>query len=439
MSRSSATRHDPAATPGRLGRSLDVLRERLWLWPMALGVLAAVAAEALVRFDRMLDEEDARPFWVFSGNADAARSVLSTLATATMTVLGVTLSITLAGLALTAQGYSPRAMRRFMRDRVIQAVIGGFVGAFVFAIVALRLVREDQVPGITVNVAVLLGFVVLGLLVAFFHHMASEIRVERLIDAIWEETRGVIDATLDASITPLDGAAVPDDLPLVAQVRATRTGRVRWVDDQALAAVATATGGTAEVAPAPGDFVAEGEPVVRMHGGTPPTAEQIDRLAGAVALGTQRTTTQDVAFGIRQLTDVGLRALSPSVNDPTTAEEAILRTADLLRRVADRGLGVALVDDDGRTVVVRPRPGWEDLIGVAFDQYVRAAESQADTATMLVLLDALGRVAAATRSPDRLAALRSRAVAVRDGARRALPDPADRERVERAAARLAPS
>ncbi len=233
---------DAPSGGGRWRRFLDALRERLWFWPAALALLAVVAAEALVRLDRTLDAENARPLWVFSGNADAARAVLSVIATATMTVLGVTLSITLAVLALTAQGYSPRALRRFMRDWVIQAVIAGFVATFVFALVALRLVREEQVPGITVNVAVVLGFAVLGLLVLFFHHMASETRVERLIDAIWEETRAAIAAGLTEPHAGDEGTA-PAAGPPAGSAYATRTGRVRWIDDAALAAVARESGG----------------------------------------------------------------------------------------------------------------------------------------------------------------------------------------------------
>ncbi len=418
---------------GRLARALDLLRERLWVWPAGLGVLAAVAAELLVRLDRTLDDNDARPLWVFSGNADAARSVLSTIATATMTVLGVTLSITLAVFVLTATGYSPRALRRFMRDRVIQAVIGGFVGAFVFALVALRLVREDQVPGITVNVAVVLGFVVLGLLIAFFHHMASEIQVERLIDSIWEESRFVVSQTYPEAQSSHDHPVVPD-APLVAEVRSSRTGRVRWTDDDEIAAVMRQSGGIAHVVPAAGDFIAEGEAIVRVVGGARLASRDLDRLRGAVTLGTQRSMARDVAFGIRQLTDVGLRALSPSVNDPTSAEEAILRAADIMRRLCDRRLGSAVIDGDGRVLVINPRPAWEDLVSLAFDQYVREAEAQADTATALVLIDALGKVMSTTRDPARLAPLRARVVAIRDGARRAVPEPADVARIEAAAA-----
>ncbi len=420
---------------GRVRRALDALRERLWFWPAACAVLAVVAAESLVRLDRALDQNNARPIWVFSGNADAARSVLSTIASATMTVLGVTLSITLAVFALTAQGYSPRALRRFMRDRVIQAVIAGFVGTFVFALVALRLVRIEQVPGITVNVAVALGFATLTLLVVFFHHMAAEISVERLIDAIWEETVDVIPFATGAHRGE-DRDVDPEALP-VTEVRTAHTGRVRWIDDARLAAIARDSGGTAVVAPAPGDFVADGEWVVRFHGGEPLDDDQMDDARAAVEIGTQRTMTQDVAFGLRQLSDVGLRALSPGINDPTTAEEAIMRAADVLRRLADRQLGVVVLDDDDRLLVVRARPTWEALVGLAFDQYLGEAEGQADTATMLVLLDALGRVISGTNDPGRLAALRARAVRIRDGARRALPDPSDLARVEEAAARIA--
>jgi uncharacterized membrane protein len=421
--------------PDRIRRAVDVTRERLWIVPAAAAVLAAVAADLLVRLDRSLNEDGGSPAWIFGGTADAARSVLSTIATATMTVLGVTLSITLAVYALTAQGYSPRALRRFVRDALTQAVVGGFVGAFVFALVALREVREDDVPGVTVNVAVLLTFAVLGLLIAFFHHMASEIRVERLVEAIWEETR-VAAERLPAG-DPTDRP--PPELDAGANggvVRASATGRIRWFDDEDLAAVAAATGGTALVLRAPGEMVHEGEPLVSLVGGRGPTDDEVARVRRAVTVGTQRTVAKDVAFGLRQLTDIALRALSPGVNDPSTAEEAILRSADLLRRLADRRLGAVVLDDDGRSLVVRERPTWDDMIGLAFDQCTAAAEAQADAATMRVLLDAIGRVFTAARAPDRLEVLRARARRVRDGARRALPDSAELARVEALAARL---
>jgi uncharacterized membrane protein len=427
-------REGGATDGGRLVRAADLARERLWIWPVAAAVAGAAAAEGLVRLDRSLERGDSSPLWVFSGDADAARSVLTTIATATMTVLGVTLTITLAVFALTAQGYSPRVLRRFMRDGIVQAVVAVFIGTFVFALVALRLVREDEIPGVTVTVAVALTLVALGLLVGFFHHMASEIRVERIVDAVWDETRRAVDAGLREPASSDD--AEPVATPLAATVQARSSGRVRWIDESALADVARATGGTVVLVPGPGDFLAEGEPVARMHGGRAPVEAERARVAGAVSTGTQRTMPQDVAFGLRQLTDMALRALSPSLNDPTTAEEAVLRGSDLLRRIADRRLGSRVLEE-GRPLVVRDRPTWDELVGLVFDQVAAEAELQADAATARMLLDAIGRVMASTPDPARLEPLRARARRVRDGARRAIHEPSELERIEAAAARLA--
>lgn len=415
-------------------RSLDRLRERLWFWPVVAAVLAAAAAEALVRFDRALDEENARPIWVFSGEAGAARDVLSAIASASMTVIGVTLSITLAVLALTGQGYSPRTIRRFIRDPLVQAVIAGFVGTFVFALVSLRLVRTDQVPGVTVNVAVVLAMGAIALLIAFFHHMANEIRVERLIDAVWWEAREVIATTL-AARTGGDDPTEPQGTP-AALGHATHSGRVQTIADERLAGLARDAGATIVVVPGPGDFVIEGEVVVRVHGDPAAAAEAAPSAVAAIELGVQRRMTQDVAFGIDQLTDIALRALSPGINDPTTAEEALLRSADLLCRLADRQLASRVVED-GRVLVLRSRPSWEDLVGRAFDQVAAEAEAQADAATSLVLIDALGRVVAAADDPARVEAVRVRVRRVSDGARRAIAEPTELERVEAAAAPLA--
>jgi uncharacterized membrane protein len=189
------------------------------------------------------------------------------------------------------------------------------------------------------------------------------------------------------------------------------------------------------VVPGPGDFVAEGEVVIRLHGDPSAAAEAARSAVGAIELGVQRSMTQDVGFGIDQLTDIALRALSPGVNDPTTAEEALLRSADLLRRLADRRLATRVVEDD-RLLVVRSRPTWDDLVGRAFDQAAAQAEAQSDAATCLVLIDALGRIVAAADDPARVEALRIRVRRVRDGARRAIVEPMDLTRVETAAAAL---
>lgn len=412
--------------PSAAARLRESVRERLWFWPAVTAVLAAAAAEVLVRLDRSLDEQNARPLWVFSGTADAARAVLSTIASATMTVLGVTLTITLAVLALTAQGYSPRVLRRFMRDRVITAVIAGFTGSFVFALVALRLVREEEVPGVTVNVAALLAFASVFLLVWFFHHLASEIRVERLIESVWGETREAIDAYLPEG----RGEGVPPTGAPGTPVGAARSGRLRRVDGGTLVEVAEACGVDVVVVARPGDYVNAGAPVAEVRGGPALDDEARTRIAAALDVGPERALGEDVRFGFRQLSDIALRALSPGVNDSTTAWEAVMRSADLLRRLSGRRLGAT---EAGEGRVSLAGPGWDEYVELAFDQVATQAEAQADAATARVLLDAIGRVLAATDDPGRMEVLHDRARRVRDGARRAVTEPGELARVETAA------
>lgn len=417
---------------GRLARLLDDLRGRLWLWPTVAGVLALVLAESTVRVERALADDGYWRRLAFGGDADAARAVLSTIAGAAMTVLGVTISLTLAVLALAAQGYTPRVLGRFMRDRGVQAMVASLIATFTFSLGALRLVRETEVPGVAVNIAVLLALASLGVLIGFFHHLASEIRVERVIAGAWADALTAV-AALPPHASP---APRPPDGTPATLVRATQTGRLVWVDRRALAGTARDLDAVVVVPAAVGDFVSEGEVVARVIGPRAPDDGQIASMAGAMRYGTQRTHALDPAYGLRQLVDIALRALSPGVNDSTTGHEALLRAADLLRRLADRDLGPAEIDDDGVTRVLSERPPWDDLVGLVVDQAAADAEAQSDAATIVLLLRALDRVAAAVHDPERLEVLRDRARRLRDGAHRAIAEPRELERVDAAASAL---
>lgn len=411
----------------------DELRESLWLVPTLAGLAAFGLAEALVRIEGGRDERVS--FLIFGGDAEAARAVLSTIAGASMTVLGLTISLTLAVLTLAAQGYSARVLTRFMRDPAVRAVVAVLLASFTFSLGALRLVREDRVPGLTVNLAVGIALAALVGLIVFFHHIASEIRVERVIAVVWDDTRRVIE-DLPREAAGGDPAQALAPLPHATAVRATRTGRVVWIDEAALCDRAEALGVCIEVVPAPGDFVAEGEPLALLHGPAPVPEDAHPPIVRALHLGTQRTATQDVAYGLRRLADLSLRALSPGINDATTAHEAILRSADLLRRLAPLPLGTRVVDPDGRVLLVRERPSWEGLVGLAFDQLAAGAEAQADATTTLVLLDALARIGAATHDPARLVPLRDRAARLREGAHRAIAEPRELDLIDAAAGRV---
>ncbi|MFN8122835.1 MAG: DUF2254 domain-containing protein [Thermoleophilia bacterium] len=401
---------------------------RLWIWPAIAAVMAVTAAELLVRLDRRLFQVPSA--WVFGGDATAARSVLSTIATATMTVLGVVLTITLTVLTLAANTYSPRILRTISRDGVVKAVMSGFVATFAFALDALRLVRSGQVPSLTVTVSVVFAFASLGLLIALFHHLAVRIRVESVIAEVHRETRQAIERQPRLG----DTRQVDQALPAATEhIRATRTGRLVRVDEARMLHRARSLMTTVVLAPRVGDMIIEGDPLLSLHGGRPPGPDDREDLCRAVEVSVDRTLEQDFTYGVRQLVDIALRALSPGIQDPTTAHEALYRCMDLLSVAADRDLGVRVLWDDERPVFVRRAPDWPDLLDLVCTQARGTAEAQRDMVTLATMVTGLGRVIRAAGERDRLLDVRREVREILDAAARAAVSPGDRARVEAAA------
>lgn len=407
---------------GRLASALESARASLWIVPAACGLLAVAAAEVLARTDLL--QGGAVAVGAFGGDAEAARSVLATIATASLTVLGVTLTITLAVLALTAQAYSPRAVRRFLRDPLLQVVVGVFVGSTVFSLTTLRQVQEGDVPALSVTIAIALVFLSLGLLIALFNHIAREIRVESIIAAIHAEG---VDAVPEAAWEqgPGEPPAPDPDLSERVDVPARSAGHVTRIADGRLARIAADLGGRSEVVAPPGRWVREGEPVVRMHLPGPCEPRARRRAERAVGVATHRVITQDPEFALLQLADIAMRALSPSLNDVTTAREAIARGGDLLARLATNRLGSVVVSESGRVVHVRRLPAWEDLCGTLVDEPRRTAEAGGSVPALIGLLEAL-EASLVTDDPTRLEAIRVRTRQILDSAQRSVPDERDR-------------
>ncbi|HWH13900.1 MAG TPA: DUF2254 family protein, partial [Miltoncostaeaceae bacterium] len=289
--------------------------------------------------------------------------------------------------------------------------------------------------GLVASVAVLFAIASLFVLVAFFHHLASGVRVEEIIDAVHDETLGVVEEGFPR-IGADDRVVVRPEEPCRTRVVARTSGRVRWLDEGVLCEVARAAGGTIVMERVPGDYVDPGEPLAALHGGRPLDRDEQERVHDAFSLGSNRNLSQDVSFGIRQLVDIALRALSPSLQDPSTAEEAMQRVGDVLRRLANRELGARVEGGDGRVLLSRPRPTWADFVQLGFDQMRGTAESQADAWTMRMLLTVLTRVLAATDDAGRQEVLRVQGRLIVESARRSVPAPVDLARVEEAAVPL---
>ncbi len=363
---------------GRVSVLRDDLRTQLWPVPTAGIVVAIILGVGLPQLDARVD--DSLPptlrTYLFGGGADAARTVLNAIGSSLITVTSLTFSLTVVTLQLASSQFSPRLLRTFSRDRFVHLTLALFLTTFTYSLVALRTVRTssdtqaDFVPQITVTFAVILTVAsVLGL-VLFLAHLASQIRLETILDNVHEEAtetlQRVLDERDDAAQVAARAAHRPPD---VHMIEASRSGFLVSADEDALLEAACEGGVVVHIEAFPGASLVAGTPLGGSWpiDGDAPTPEAWERsstrIADAVGAGPERTAAQDIAYGLRQMTDVAVKALSPGINDPTSAVHALGHISGLLCEMVTFELGPKLLrDDEGRVRVILDRPQLADLL-----------------------------------------------------------------------------
>jgi uncharacterized membrane protein len=344
-------------------------RGRFWLLPAVCAVAAGLLGVGMTALDGVLVQAVDVPF-LFGGGPEGARALLSAIIGSMISFTALVFSITIVVLQLTSSQFSPRVLRTFLRDRFNQATLGVFVATFVYAMAVLRAVRGTTgsapfVPQLAVTTA--FAFVLCSVLVflLYLHHTAQAIRVATIIDGIAEETRTHLDRYMPTEDDDVPEVPIVEDRRPARLVAARRPGVIQSVDIRALARIAGHAGATVEGLRALGEFVPAGAELFRVSGGE----VDDDQLIGAIVVGRERSLDQDVGFGLRQLVDIATRALSPGVNDPTTAVQVLDQLHDLVRRLVTRPLpSRRAVCQDGRVVVVVPATGFADFLDLAVDE-----------------------------------------------------------------------
>ena len=337
-------------------------------------ILAALGVGiALPEFDRLASGQ--LPLF-FPGGPDGARSVLSTITTAMISVTGLVFSITLVVLQLASSQFTPRVIGQFLESRTTQATLGSFIASFVFSLTVLRAVEGDYqggmfVPQISVSAAYVLVLSSVGFFLAFIHHITTSIQVSQVISRVGDRTVSLVEGLYR------ELAEVPDDhatwSPPPGETGASvvldeRHGHVVGIDQPALVKLAQDAGGVIQLEMAVGQFLIGGQPLA-LTWGTALDADQVRRLNKAVRLASERHLDQDPAFGVRQLVDIAERALSPGINDPTTAAQALDELHRILRFVVQRGeLNPLFVDRDGFVRVVHRPPTVSELLRLALEE-----------------------------------------------------------------------
>jgi uncharacterized membrane protein len=360
-------------------------------------------------FSWVEEEFPAASTWVptvlFPSHADpqVAQVILAGIAASIMTVVSIVFAILLMTLTLASMQFSPRIIVSFSRDRVTQWTLGIFLGTFSYCMAALPAAHSlphPFAPVATVLGAMVLALVCVGLLLFFIHHISQAISVNHIVDRIAAETEATID-----EIMPwphrlnhhLKDAEPLRPNPSEVAVLSVDSGYIRFVDTRRLVALAKHYHVTIRVLRRVGHFVPAGIPLMMVSKGKRLPPEGVAELLIALDFGPTRTLQQDVEFGILQIVDVALKAISPAVNDPTTAINCVDQLSRILIRFASRQPPEDLLYDPPG--IVRASIGWihfERLLDAAFEQI--RMYSKTDVAVSLRLLRALGDIAAST--PD---------------------------------------
>jgi uncharacterized membrane protein len=338
-----------------------------WGIPVSYAVVAIVVALTLPRFEsRWLPA-------INSGMSPVAAVVIySSVASGMMALTGVVFSLAFVMVQFSSIAYSPRLVHWIVRDRVLWHSLGVFTATFLYALGAIAWLDRNHsgnTPFFSGWLVIVLMLASVAMLVALVDRI-SLFQIRRMLSLTGDHGRRVIEAMYLPLDTPAATAA-PEELqqyPLTQTVlHIGRPRAIQWLDEKILLALSSATRGIVEVTSSAGDFVVEGTPLLRVYGGTHHIDEK--RFREAFGMGGDRTFEQDPEYALRLLVDIAIKALSPAVNDPTTAVQALDQIEDLLRRLGSRRLEIgATRDNNGKLRLVIPYPGWEDLLDLAFEE-----------------------------------------------------------------------
>ncbi|WP_051732449.1 DUF2254 domain-containing protein [Kitasatospora phosalacinea] len=332
----------------------------LWIVPLLGLVLGVALAEAATAAD---GASWLPKTWDYS--ATTASSVLSSVVGSMIALLGFVVTIGVLVIQQATGTLSPRYMRLWYRDRLQKAVLATFTGTFAFAYTLLRSIETDSVPNLGVTLAGIAVSVSLLLLLVYLNRFTHNLRPVAIADLVGRQGERV----LGRAAARVRNNAAPGGVPALGApavlVRSERGGVIQAFDAPGMVAFAVRHDCVLVLTAAVGDFVPPGGAVVAVHGTG--TAPGHGRVAGLLALGAERTIEQDPAFALRILVDIAIRALSPAVNDPTTAVQVLNHIEAFLHAVGRVGLRdhYVLADDRGRPRLVVPGRSWEEYLELA--------------------------------------------------------------------------
>jgi uncharacterized membrane protein len=349
-----------------LRSALRKFQADMWLIPLGYATAALLSGFTVPRLASVV-----LPGFVSTISVNAAIGIYSSIASGMIALTGIVFSLTFLMVQFSATAYSARLVHWIARDRVLSHALGVFTATFLYALSALAWVDRGgsgrvQLAGIGVVAVLLIASIIMFISLI---QRVSTLQVSRMLIFTGDQGRDIIERLYP----PVDTPATPSSAE-ICQALCVQTvfhhGHpliVQSVDILALMRIASEASCVIDMPAAIGDAVFQSTPILRVLGGTGPLPEEA--LRGAIELGTERTFEQDPKYAIRLLVDIAIKALSPAINDPTTAVQALDQIQDLLMRLGGRRLEIgAYHDAGGKLRLLILYPSWEDFLLVAFDE-----------------------------------------------------------------------
>lgn len=367
------------------------LRSSFWFVPSLFVTfsiaLAFLLIEIDIRFSKDLAEDWPR---LLGAGAEASRGMLSTIANSTTSMMTVAFSMTLVTLALASSQYTSRILRNFMRSQITQIVLGVFAGVFTYCLIVLRSIRGGDEFTFIPSLAIVMGFIlaVIGVvaLVFFIHHIASSIQASSILALIHQETIATIDKLFPEMMGEEAHQPSATQIPnnLKQAILSPHSGHLQSLGEEEMVELAKKINSVIKMNYAVGDFVIFGTPLVYISDHIEMTEELTQEFRDLFIIRPFRTIEQDALFGIRQTVDIALKALSPGINDTTTAVNCVEYLTANLSHITQKKIPSIFRYEHNELRVIARAPNYEDFLEESFAQIRTCAKGNITVMRSLV-------------------------------------------------------
>ncbi len=424
------------------------LRSSLWFVPGLMIAGSIILALLLIDAQSLVDREMLLKYpRLFGLGADGSRGMLTAIASSMLTVAALAFSLTLAALAQASAQYSPRILRNFMRDRINQFVLGYFVSVFAYCLIVLRTIRgADEltfVPSLAVMGGLVLAIGGIVVLIYFIHHIATSLQVSHIIGGIVDETREAVETLFPKEMGKPAEKPEKTEAQIIktyknwCKIPAQASGYIQYVDTDQLTEWARENGFIVKMERGIGQFVGKRSALVSLTDDARNFEEKITdetetEINNLFSINRYRTIEQDIGFGIRQIVDIALKALSPGINDTTTAVTCIDFLGVIVGEIAGKQLPEPVRIKDGKIRVLVKADDFRQYVETAFDQI--RINGKANQAIFERLIEALNFVGGNAINEERRQVVREQIELIKEFAEQSLQTKYEKQKVQEAIA-----